>query len=161
MGAAIHARHRRRYRQAQTATTVRGSRKEAEKELRRLLRSVDTNEHVDPTRITVRQWLTTWLEAVKQEVTPRTHERYSEIVNNFLVPALGNLLIVKLAPAHIQDAYNNWATSGRRDGKPGGLSAQTRRHFHRVLSSALVRAAEQQIIARNPCEPSRESDCPR
>ena len=37
-----------------TATvTVRGTRKEAERELRRLLRSLDTGEHVDPSRITV------------------------------------------------------------------------------------------------------------
>jgi len=31
-------------------TTVRGSRKDAERELRRLLRSLDTGEHVDPHR---------------------------------------------------------------------------------------------------------------
>ena len=39
-----------------TATaTVHGSRKDAERELRRLLRAVDTGEHVDPNRITVRE----------------------------------------------------------------------------------------------------------
>jgi integrase len=32
--------------------TVRGSRKDAEKELRRLLRTLDTGEHVDPNRMT-------------------------------------------------------------------------------------------------------------
>ena len=142
-------------------TTVRGSRKDAEKELRRLLRAVDTNEHVDPNRMTVRQWLTTWLDTIKQEVAARTHERYTEIVNNFLAPALGNLPITKLAPAHIQDAYSKWATTGRHDGKPGGLSAQTRRHFHRVLSAALVRAVEQQIIARNPCEAFKKKRLPK
>lgn len=133
-------------------TTVRGSRKDAEKELRRLLRSVDTGEHVDPTRMTVCEWLSEWLDAVRQEVSPKTHERYSEIVNHFLVPTLGNLPLGKLAPAHIQHAYNGWAIAGRRDGKTGGLSALTRRHIHRILSSALTRAVEQQLIARNPCE---------
>src|SRR5262245_54470110 len=60
-----------------TATvTVRGSRKDAEKELRRLLRALDTGEHVDPNRITVRAWLLTWLGAIRQEVAPRTAERY-------------------------------------------------------------------------------------
>jgi integrase len=132
--------------------TVRGSKKDAEKELRRLLRSVDTGEHVDPHRMSVREWLTTWLGATRQEVAPRTAERYGEIVNNFLAPALGNLLITKLAPAHLQDAYTGWATGGRRDGKPGGLSPMTRRHLHRVLSAALSRAVEQQVIARNPCD---------
>ncbi len=135
-----------------STATVRGSLKDAEKELRRLLRSVDTGEHVDPNRITVREWLTTWLDSTRQEVAPRTAERYREIVSNYLVPALGNLQLTKLAPIHLQDVYNALAMGGRRDGKPGGLSPQTRRHIHRILSSALARAVEQQLIARNPCD---------
>lgn len=137
-------------------TTVKGSRRTAEKEMRRLLRAVDTGEHVDPTRMTVRQWLQTWLTTVRQEVSPKSHERYAEIVHNFLAPALGNLTLVKLAPSHIQDAYNTWATGGRRDGKAGGLSARTRRHIHRILRSALARAVEQQLLARNPADAFRK-----
>ena len=132
--------------------TVRGTRKDAEKELRRLLRAIDTGEHVDPSRITVREWLSKWLAAVHSEVAPKTHERYSEIVSHFLAPALGRLQVAKLAPLHIQEAYNGWAVSGRRDGKPGGLSPRTRRHIHRILSTALTRAVEQQVLARNPCD---------
>jgi len=110
-----------------TATaTVRGSRKDAERELRRLLRALDTGEHVDPNRLTVGEWLATWLDAVQQEVAPKTRERYGEIVNHFLAPAIGNLQLAKLAPAHIQQAYNGWAIGGRRDAKAGGLSPQTR-----------------------------------
>ncbi len=89
--------------------TIRGSRKDAEKELRRLLRSLDTGEHVDPNRITVREWLATWLAAVHAEIAPKAHEIYGEIVNYFLAPALGNLQLAKLAPVHIQIAYNGWA----------------------------------------------------
>ncbi len=133
-------------------STVRGDRKDAEKELRRLLRTLDTGEHVDPTRLTVRQWLEQWLETVCAEVAPKTHERYGEIVHNFLIPELGNLPLPKLAPTHIQLAYNGWATGGRRDGKAGGLSPQTRRHIHRILRTALSRAVEQQVIARNPAD---------
>ncbi len=133
-------------------TTVRGKRGDAEKELRRLLRALDTGEHVDPTRMTVGGWLGAWLTAVKDEVSPRTHERYVQIVTNFLVPELGALPIGKLAPAHIQAAYSKWATGGRRDGKAGGLSPRSRGHIHRIFNAALVRAVEQQVIARNPAE---------
>jgi len=73
-------------------------------------------------------------------------------VENFLAPALGNLPLTKLAPSHIQEAYNTWATGGRRDKKLGGLSACTRRHIHRILRSALARAVEQQLLARNPAD---------
>jgi integrase len=133
-------------------TTVKGNRRAAEKELRRLLRTLDDGSHVDPTRMTVREWLTAWLGAIREEVSPKTHERYSEIIENFLAPELGALHILKLAPVHISTAYTRWATEGRRDGKPGGLSPQSRRHVHRILKAALGRAVEQQVIARNPAD---------
>jgi integrase len=137
-------------------TTVTGTRRAAEKELRRLLRSLDTGEHVDPSRMTVREWLMTWLVAVREEVSPKSYERYAEIVRHFLMPEIGNLPLVKLAPAHLQSAYNAWAVGGRRDGNEGGLSPRTRRHIHRILNAALARAVEQQLLARNPAEAFRK-----
>jgi hypothetical protein len=44
---------------------------------------------------------------------------------------------------------------GRRDGKMGGLSPRIRRHIDGILSAALVRAIEQQPVARNPCDAFR------
>lgn len=137
-------------------TTIRGTRKEADKELRRLLRAVDTGDHVNPTRITVGDWLATWLTSVREEVAPGTHGFYAQIVDRFLTPALGNSPIAKLAPSQIQECYSALAQGGRRDGRPGGLSPQTRRHVHRVLSAAMSRAVEQQLIARNPCDVFRK-----
>ncbi len=132
--------------------TVRGSRRDAERELRRLMRAVDTGEHVDPNRVTVRHWLATWLATVRHEVASRSYDRYAAIVNRHLIPALGNLQLTKLAPVHIQDFYNSLASTGRRDGRPGGLAPRSRRQLHRVLATALSRAVEQQLIARNPTE---------
>lgn len=50
-------------------TSVKGKREAAEKELRRLLRTIDTGDHVDPTRMTVAEWLTTWLEAGRSHMS--------------------------------------------------------------------------------------------
>lgn len=133
-------------------TTFKGNRADAERELRRLLRTLDAGEHVDPTRLKVDQWLSQWLEIIRDEISPKSHERYSEIVENFLSPALGALLIAKVAPSHIQAAYAKLASGGRLDGKGGGLSPSTRRYVHRVLRAALARAVEQQVIARNPAD---------
>src|SRR5262249_9321955 len=131
-------------------TTIRGTRKDAERELVRLLRTVDTGEHVDPSRMTVGQWLAHWVEVVRTEVSPKTHERYAEIVRDHLVPAFGKLALTKLTPNDMQKVYTAWATGGRRDGKLGGLSPRTRLHLHRVFGCALGRAVEQQVLSRNP-----------
>ena len=45
------------------STTFHGSLADARKELRRLLRSGDTGTHVDPTKITLGQWIEQWLAA--------------------------------------------------------------------------------------------------
>jgi len=121
--------------------TVRGTRRQAEKELVRLLRSVDTGEHVDPSRITVGDWLKLWIETARAEVSPKTHERYAEIIRCYLVPALGGIQLQRLTPTDIQRGYNAF------DRNP---SPRTRRHIHRILKSALARAVEQQALTRNP-----------
>ena len=137
--------------------TVRGTRKDAERELRRLLRTQDTGEHVDPTRMTAAQWLNQWLGLIRDSVSGKTYERYAELANNFLIPEFGQVRLSRLTPAQIQASYAKWSMEGRRDGKPGGLSPLTRRHIHRVLRSALTRAVELQIIARNPSDPLRKT----
>ena len=131
--------------------TVRGSKRDAQLELRRLLGAVDKGQHVDPGKLTVGQWLVRWLEEARHNISPKTHERYSEIVNKHLVPALGAIALAKLAPVHVQSYYSDALASGRRDGK-GGLSPQTVRHHDRVLNVALKRARALRLIAVNPIE---------
>ena len=123
--------------------TVRGTRKEAERELVKLLRTVDKGEHVDPTRVTVGDWLTLWVNTTRAEVSPKTHERYAEIVRCYLVPYLGVIRLQRLRTTDIQKAYNQF----ERDPSP-----RTRRHIHRILKSALARAVEQQALSRNPAD---------
>jgi integrase len=132
--------------------THKGTYETAKIALRKLLKSIDDNEHIEPTKIKVGEFLTQWIETVRSQVNPATHERYTAIVNHFLIPALGTPLLSKLTPALIQNAYNGWEKTGRKDGKEGGLSPRTRVHFHRVLKSALKHAVQLQLIGRNPAE---------
>jgi integrase len=123
--------------------TVRGTRKDAEQELVRLLRTIDTGEHVDPSRVTLREWLELWIASTKVEVSPKTHERYAEIVRCYLIPALGGIRLQRLTASDIAKGYAGFTRSP---------SPRTRRHIHRILKSALARAVEQQAIARNPAD---------
>jgi hypothetical protein len=76
-------------------------------------------------------------------VSPKSHERYAEIVRCYLRPGLGSIQLQRLTPSDIQKAYNNF------DRNP---SPRTRRHIHRILKSALARAVEQQALPRNPAD---------
>jgi integrase len=72
-------------------------------------------------------------------------------VHLYLVPALGAIMLAKLAPVHIQRHYTDAVATGRRNGA-GGLSAQTVVHHHRVLNVALKRARALRLIHANPAE---------
>jgi integrase len=117
--------------------SFRGGKRQAEEECARLVTggSVAT----DITRETVREYLERWLDHMKGQVSPRSHERYSELARKSLVPLLGNVKLAKLEAAHISKAYAKALTSGRRDGS-GGLSPRTVTHMHRVLRQALQQA---------------------
>lgn len=83
--------------------------------------------------------------------SPKTIERYRQIIENNIKPSIGGYQLSKLKPLHIQSFYTDSLTTGRKDGK-GGLSAQTVLHFHRLLHRALGQAVKWQLLARNPAD---------
>jgi len=132
--------------------TVKGTKKEAQAELSRLLNELNTGEYVEPSRMRVSEYLNRWLkDYAEPNVSPKTSERYTQIIRDNINPALGQYHLSKLKPLHIQSFYTDCLTSGRKDGK-GGLAAQTVLHFHRLLRKAFVQAVKWQLLARNPVD---------
>ena len=132
--------------------TVRGTKKDAEAELVRLIHELGTGEYVEPSKMLVREYLERWLkDYAGQSVSPKTLERYRQIIDGNITPAVGGYALSKLKPLHIQSFYTDSLTSGRKDGK-GGLSAQTVLHFHRILHRAMGQAVKWQLLGRNPVD---------
>jgi len=121
--------------------TVRGSKKNAQRQMTAILHQGDTGSYVEPTKLTVSQYLEQWLNHVQTNVSAKSFERYDEIVRQHLMPTLGHHRLNQLQPLHIQTHYSEAERTGRRDGK-GGLSAQTVLHHHRVLHRALRHAVQ-------------------
>jgi integrase len=102
--------------------------------------------------MTVANYLQSWLkDYAEPNVSAKTYSRYEEICNKHLIPALGRIELQKLKPFHIQEYYNEALKSGLLNGK-GGLSAQTVKHHHRVLSESMKKAVRWQLINHNPCD---------
>jgi integrase len=66
-----------------------------------------------------------------------------------VLPALGRRPLDKLTVDDLDVFYATLLTSGRRDGKPGGLSAKTVRNIHLMLNKALVDAHRKGAVVRN------------
>jgi integrase len=135
--------------------TVRGTRKEAERELRRRLVAVDSGDIVDPTKLSSGAWFEQWLAIVKPEISPMTHLHYQRAVTSYLKPRLGNVPLAKLSRAAVQRLFSELAEGGRADGSPGALAPSTRKQIYRVLSISLGRAVDLQLISNNPAQVMR------
>ena len=129
--------------------TVRGTKREAEAELARVLGSIQTGTYVDPTKITVGELLAKWRDDVAAvQVSAKTLERYTEHVDRLIV-GLGGIPLSQLQPLAIHSLYNDLRRNGHRR-RDGGLSEQTLLHIHKVLKAALGQAVKWRLIAFNP-----------
>lgn len=123
-----------------------GTEAAARKEMRALITAVDTGEHVDPSRITVSQWIDQWIAAgapgrKKVKVGQRTLERYEELLRVHVKPKLGGQLLQKLRAAEIDQLYTELETK---------LAPMTVNHVHRCFNSSLSTAERKGMIASNP-----------
>jgi integrase len=96
--------------------------------------------------------MTKWLtDHVSLKVSRKTHERYSEIANNHIVPALGEIRLQQLQPVDIEGFYADALRKGRRIGE-GGLSKRSVLHIHRILRQALKQAVRWKLLVHNPTD---------
>jgi integrase len=127
--------------------TLRGTKKQAQAELIRLLAAVNDGTAVDPSRATVGEHLCTWLDN-DTALSPKTKERYRQLAEQQIIPHLGGIGLQKLRPAQIDAWHATLLKAGGKDGRP--LSARTVGHAHRILHRAFERALRLEIVARNP-----------
>jgi integrase len=130
--------------------TVHGTKKDAEKELRKRLVAIDRGDRVDPTKLTAGEWFDRWLSIAKPEISPVTFEHYQRFVDGYLKPRFGNIGLAKLTRADVQQLFSDMAEGGRADGKPGSLAASTRKQLFRVLNICFNRAVDLNLITANP-----------
>jgi integrase len=141
--------------------TFHGTKRKAQEELTRLLAHRNEGSYVDPTRMTVAEYLRHWLAAdIDRRVAARTATRHRGIVEQNIVPRLGHVPMRKLTAVHIEAfeaelQREGWIKQRRapKNGEqpgPRGLSAQTVIHIHRTLSQALSHAVRLGVLLRNP-----------
>ena len=131
--------------------TIRGGKRDAQRALNAKLHEIDTGTLVEPNKITVGEYLESWLVGRKPTVSAKTYERYAEIVRKHLIPTFGQTILQQLSAVQIEAAYARWHENGRQDGR-GGLSARTIHHHHARLKQALKHAVRKNLLRSNPAD---------
>jgi integrase len=144
----------------QKSVTVHGTKKDADREMRKLLHSLANGTYVEPEKVTVGEFCERWL---RDYIKPsgraeRTRRTYELIIRKHVTPVLGHIPLQRLTPAHLQRYYADKRASGSlgnsHQEKGTALSATTVAHHHAVIHEALEHAMREGLISRNVAEAS-------
>lgn len=126
----------------------------AQRALNDRLASLDNNEFIEPTRITVGQFLMDeWLPSVERRVRAgnlkeSTARQYADQVRNHLVPRIGDVRLRSLTVTHLDTLYDEMFAHGRlRDGGP--LTPRSVQIAHTAIHSALNFAKKRAMVRDN------------
>lgn len=117
------------------------TKQEVQQKLRELQIAADRGQLPAANRITVGQFLTTWLEAIKPTVADNTYLPYQRDVKNAITPHLGGVKLESLTALHVQKMYADLAAAG--------ASAAMQRKAGVTLSAALGYAVRIGLIPHN------------
>jgi len=90
------------------------------------------------------QFLVQWLNTIKSSIRPKTHEQYTQIVLQHIIPALGAIKLKDLRPDHIQSLYNRKLKDG--------ASVRTVILIHSVIHRSLNHAMQWGLLGRNSAQ---------
>lgn len=122
--------------------------------LRAATHSVDAGTWLEPSSMTVGQWLEEWQRDYCTHTTQRTRDYYKRISGLYIVPTLGKVKLSALGPVHVRRLVGDLQ---RRKGEDA-LKASTVRMAVRVLNVALNAAVKSKVIRENP---AADADLPR
>lgn len=146
---------------------VRGTKRDAEAELAKLLHEQDQGTLSKPSRDTLAVYMDRWLkEAAGPGMKPAAVDITAEYSARYIVPTLGAARLDRLSPLDVQGLYSALAlpgectkrgchkckalmAEGKRHTTPG-LSSGTIRRVHDILRAALTQAVGWGLIPRNP-----------
>lgn len=124
--------------------TVHGTKKEAERIARQMVREAESGGSAMFTTTTVCGWIAQWLKDYKVDIEQTTRESYQEKIDNYIVPAFGKTLLKDLRAEAIQRWVNELRESG--------LSPKTIRNTYNILNPSLKKAVTLRMIPYNPCD---------
>ena len=128
------------------------TRKEVSDKMTELLNQLHTNTYIEPCKVTLYDWLCTWLEqSCKNEVRPSTYVNYDTYIQRHIRNTIGGYKLCDLSTGIMQAFYNEKAKNGKLDSS-GGLNPKTIKNMHDMIHRALDKAVHLDMILKNPSD---------
>ncbi len=139
-------------RRRQRRETVRGTKAEAQRRLRDLLREIESGGYTGTDRLTISELAQRWLATKEQRVAAKTYVFYASHVRLYIAPALGTLRAESLRSSHIEAALAAWACGKRNDRERGVLSSHSVAHVFNTLRTFLRWGVKMGLLVRNAAD---------
>lgn len=123
--------------------------KEVRQKLQKIESSLTDGIYIEPSKMTVEQWLDIWHKEYLGGVKQSTVAHYGSHIEKNTKPYIGAVKLAALKPHTIQALYNRLQ---RSDENPNGLSAKTIKNLHGVLHKSLKQAVMLGYIPANPAD---------
>lgn len=105
--------------------------------------------YVNPSKLTLEEFLKGWIEVHSTTLKPRTSEGYRNLIDRYIIPGIGKLQIAQIRPSHLQNFYKELNESGGKDG--ASLSARTVQYVSAIVKKSLKHAVEiEGLLPSNP-----------
>ena len=115
---------------------------------------------VEPTRMTVAEYLTEWLAATRNRVGDDLSDTgwrdYEVHIRRHITPGIGDLPLQALSPNHVK-AFYAWVQDGNSSRGERRPAPKTVHNVHLTLHRALYDAVHDGLIPRNPASGSRRA----
>jgi integrase len=123
------------------------TRAEAEKVMRKEIRERETGAFIEPSELSLGNYLNDWLAGVRADLRPTTVKSYEWAVNRHIVPRLGRTRLQDVSASHLNRLFG--------DLRESGLGTASVQYCYVVLRIALGAALDQELIAKNPALTAR------
>lgn len=126
------------------------TKRDAERAMRELLSKADRGHVVEPSSLTVAEFLRDeWLPSMEMTIARTTWEGYRGNIERYIAPRIGAVPLADLQPTTINRLYADVRTNGRIRGD-GPLSLKSVREVHVTLHRALEDAVRWDYLDTNP-----------
>ena len=114
--------------------------REVTRKLKEKLSLVEKGESTEESKLTLGEWLDTWLEDFCKNIKPSSRAVYKRCIDNYIKPNMGAIKLKDLSTSTIQKTINKLK-----------LSPHTLKDVRGILHAALDKAVSCKYINSNPC----------
>lgn len=102
--------------------------KEAEKDLPRILSEINDGSYVEPSKMSIKEYLIEWLDKKEHEVKYGTLTQYKAYIENYIIPGIGHIKLTDLKSVSLQRFFTSLAKSD--------VKKISQKHIYSILRNA-------------------------